>query len=64
MEAEKSDDGVDRVKRLFGFVKAFTNSRHPICRLLRDQPAANLQISLDELPTESNCDVPRCPSPH
>lgn len=47
------DDAKARVQRLFQFVRAFTNSRHPLQRRLADQPAANLQIAFDDLPTTS-----------
>lgn len=47
------EEGKAKIERLFQFVRAFTNSRHPIRRQLAEQPASNLQISLDELPMMS-----------
>ena len=51
--SQTENDAKTRVERLFQFVRAFTNSRHPLQRRLADQPAATLQIAFSDLPTTS-----------
>ena len=51
--AQPAEDARQKVERLFQFIRAFTNFRHPLRRQLSDQPAAKLQIAFDALPATS-----------
>jgi very-short-patch-repair endonuclease len=50
---ETSASGKSKVERLFQFIRAFTNSRHPIRRQLSEQPATELQLEYKNLPNLS-----------
>jgi very-short-patch-repair endonuclease len=53
LSEETSGDGKSKVERLFQFIRAFTNSRHPIRRQLSEQPATELQLEFKNLPNLS-----------
>ncbi len=50
---DASHEEKSKVERLFQFVRAFTNSRHPIRRKLAEQPTPSLQIEVKSLPDSS-----------